>query len=121
MNLNHCPSKILQKPQLYIPNTVNPCEPISIQPSQSVEVNYQTKSKTNMDSHFLVICISLLLLLLAVVGFVGYWLMVKVTEHHNTNDKQNKRRERFLTMFLCGYGILTAIVILVLFYLIIRN
>lgn len=113
-------TETLQIPQICVPPSPNTNNPICIQPSQSLEVNYQAKAKTNLDPHFLIVCISLLLLLLALVGFVGYWLITKTNKHHNnSNDKQAKRRERFLTMFLCGYGILTAIVILLLFYLIV--
>ena len=93
-------------------------ENIPIQPFQPVEVNYQTESKLNLDSNFLIICITLLLALLAVVGFIGYWVL---TKHNHSNSNANKRREIFLTIFLYGFGILTAIVIFFLFYLIIYH
>ena len=88
---------------------------------QSVEVNYQTKSKFNLDPNFLIICIALLLVLLAVVGFIGYWALTKNNQSNSKCNKANKRRERFLTMFLLGFGILTAIVIFFLFHLIISK
>ena len=88
-------------------------------PSQSLEVNYQTKARLNLDPEFLIICITLLLILLAIVGFVGYWVMTNSDKDKPHNSKSNKRRERFLTMFLCGFGILTAIVIFFMFYLIV--
>lgn len=69
------------------------------------------------DIRFLIICIALLLLLLAVVGFVGFWVISNSDKH---NKKPNKTRERFLTNFLYGFGVLTAIVIFFLFYLILR-
>ena len=97
-------------------DTVKSVTPTICDTPQSIEINYQTKSEYNIDPNFLIICIALLLVLLAVVGFVGYWVL---TRHNHSNSKTNKRRERFLTIFLYGFGILTAIVIFFLFYLII--
>ncbi len=95
-------------------DTVKSITPTICDTPQSIEINYQTKNRFNLDPNFLIICIALLLVLLAVVGFVGYWVLTK------TNSKHKKgRRERFLTIFIYGYGILTAIIIFFLFYLII--
>jgi nitrogen fixation-related uncharacterized protein len=77
---------------------------------------YQSCCNKNISSDFLIICVALLLILIALVGFAGYWAI----NSNNHNNKCNKRKEKFLTNFLYGFGILSAIVIFFLFYLIIR-
>ena len=83
-------------PQIYINDNTDLS---SVEPDQSVEMNYQSKSKLNLDPKFLIICIVFLLVLLAVVGFVGYWIISK-NNQFKCNSKTNKRREGFITMFL---------------------
>ena len=84
---------------------IGPCDLVS---NHSDEVNYYKS-----DVSFLLVCIGLLLLLLTLIGFVGYWALIKC-------DKESKDKE-FLKIYLYGIGFIIAIVILVLVFLIVTS
>lgn len=91
---------------------INTYEPQIYPSCNQTDLLYYRKD-INQNIKFLIICIVLLLILLVLGGFLGYWVIIR-------SNKSNKHREKFLTNFLYGFGILTAIVIFFLFYLIIR-
>ena len=100
---------------------INP-DPLMCQPKypqQSLDQIYQPDEPQKLDITFLITCVGLMFLL-ALVGFGGYWALTKRDHHHNMNSIEiYKSRERFLTIFICGYGLLTAIIIFFIFYLVI--
>ncbi len=90
-------------------------------PEPIFETRYESNQETinkiadALDIKFLLVCIGLLLFLLILVGFVGYWVLFK---HDNYNDNSNKSNKQFLRIFLYGIGVTILLVILFLFYLI---
>ena len=85
--------------------SIRSCDLVS---NHSDEVGYYKS-----DISFLLVCIGLLLLLLTLIGFVGYWALIKC-------NKESKDKE-FLKIYLYGIGFIVAIVILVLVFLIVTS
>ena len=86
----------------------------------TVEVKCQTTTKltkTQLDPYFLIGCIVFLIVVLTLVVFGGYYLLTRSKRYSTTNSKDRK----FLKQCIYGTGVIIFIVILFLFYLIVRN